>query len=130
MIKVTSFGIRHHLIFGAAAILFLLEKIEGCAVLSKCANPECSEQFRFLHEGKLFQLTPSPDVQPIREEDIPALYERFWLCDRCVKKMTVVWAGSHAEVGPLKVKPVIIPVKAAPKGHLKMGAAHAAHHNR
>jgi len=99
-------------------------------VLSKCANPECSEQFRFLHEGKLFQLTPSPDVQPIREEDIPALYERFWLCDRCVKKMTVVWAGSHAEVVPIKAKRAIIPAKAAHKEHSKMHAAHAAYRNR
>ena len=29
-------------------------------MLSKCANPECSEQFRYLHQGKMFCLIPAP----------------------------------------------------------------------
>ena len=32
-------------------------------MLSKCANPECFEQFRYLHQGKIFLLTPPPELQ-------------------------------------------------------------------
>lgn len=32
-------------------------------MLSKCANPECSESFRYLHEGRIFHLAPTPEVR-------------------------------------------------------------------
>jgi hypothetical protein len=67
-------------------------------MLSKCANPACSEQFQYLHQGKLFHLTPTPELQSISEESCAFLYERFWLCDECSRKMTVVWDGSRAKV--------------------------------
>lgn len=64
---------------------------------SKCANPGCSAAFRYFHEGKLFQFevrlldeltismhTASHSDQPSRE------IERFWLCDSCSKRMTLV----------------------------------------
>jgi hypothetical protein len=81
----------------------------GCAVLSKCANPECSQQFRYLHQGKLFCLTPTPDVAKVAEGAITGLYERFWLCDPCSKTMTLAWAGTHIKVVPLPTKPALIP---------------------
>jgi hypothetical protein len=67
-------------------------------MLSKCANPECSEVFRYLHQGKIFLLSPTPEVQMATENACPSLYERFWLCDRCSKLMTVVWAGTGAKL--------------------------------
>ena len=81
---------------------------EECAVLSKCANPECHEQFRYLHQGKLFCLTPTPDVAKVADGAIPGLYERFWLCDLCSKTMTLAWAGAHIKVVPLPAKPVVV----------------------
>jgi hypothetical protein len=48
------------------------------AMLSKCANPKCSEIFRYLHKGKIFSLAPIPEVQTVTGM-IPALEERFWL---------------------------------------------------
>jgi hypothetical protein len=84
-------------------------------VLSKCANPECSEQFRYLHQGKLFCLTPSPDVQASADGAVPALYERFWLCDRCSKTMTLIWAGTRTRVVPLPAKPIAMPAVLATK---------------
>jgi len=74
-------------------------------MLSKCANPECLEVFRYLHEGKVFHLCPTPEVQAAAEELSPVMYERFWLCDKCSKLMTVVWGGTHAKLVPLHLKP-------------------------
>ena len=75
-------------------------------MLSKCANPECSEILRYLHQGKIFCLSPTPEVQSVTGKPIPALEERFWLCERCSKTRTLVWGGSQ-------VKLVRLPVRAA-----------------
>lgn len=80
--------------------------IQGCTMVSKCANPACSEQFRYLHEGKLFHLTPTPEIQASEDGELPFLYERFWLCDACAKKMTLVWGGTGAKLVPLPEKPL------------------------
>lgn len=65
-------------------------------MLSKCANPECSEVLRYLHQGKIFHLSPTPELEAAALN--PALYERFWLCDRCSKIMTIVWGGTEVEL--------------------------------
>jgi len=68
-------------------------------MLSKCANPECPEKFLFLHLGKLFCLGPTPEI----EASAGALslpQERFRLCDRCAKIMTIVWDGTKARSYP------------------------------
>ena len=70
-------------------------------MLSKCANPECSERFLYLHQGRLFHLTPTPDVEAAEGNSTPAIRERFWLCGRCCKKMTLVWGGTEAKLVPL-----------------------------
>jgi hypothetical protein len=66
-------------------------------VISKCANPQCSANFRYLHDGKLFQFemrlfdelliapsTASHNHKPSRK------IECFWLCDSCASTMTIV----------------------------------------
>lgn len=73
-------------------------------MLSKCANPECSEPFLRLQRGKLFHLSPTPEVRESSEGSSPDLYERFWLCDRCCKEMTVVWAGDQVKLERLPSK--------------------------
>jgi hypothetical protein len=79
-------------------------------MLSKCANPECSEQFRYLHQGRLFCLTPTPEVQATSYGSLEFLYERFWLCERCLKEMKVVWDGFRAKV---ELLPVAVPTQIA-----------------
>jgi len=69
-------------------------------VLSKCANPECSEIFRYLHQGKLFGPSPTPEKE-LAAETIPAMHERFWLCEKCSKEMTLVWSGTEAKLMPI-----------------------------
>jgi len=56
-------------------------------MLSKCANPGCSELFRYLGEGRLFQLerTITPDGGSKATRKI----EHYWLCDRCSRAMRV-----------------------------------------
>jgi hypothetical protein len=78
-------------------------------MLSKCANPECSERFMYLGRGKLFHLTPTPDLEAIGGESVPLLYERFWLCEECSKKMTLIWGGTEAKLVSLPKEPVAAP---------------------
>jgi len=78
-------------------------------MVSKCANPACSERFLYLHQGKLFHLTPTPDLEAAEGESSSALYERFWLCDQCCKKMILVWGGTEAKLVPLPAEPVAQP---------------------
>ena len=75
-------------------------------MVSKCANPECSERFLYLHQGRIFQLTPAPEIA-VGGGFAPQLYERFWLCDKCSKTMTLVWGGTEAELVPLPAKTVV-----------------------
>jgi len=83
-------------------------------MLSKCANAECCEEFRYLHLGKLFCLAPKPQVEAINAGMIPTLSEQFWLGERCSKTMTLAWAGTHATVVALPAKPgKTIPAKPA-----------------
>ena len=68
-------------------------------MLSKCANPECSETLLYLHQGQIFRLAPSANVEMAAGTALSALlHERFWLCDSCSRQMTVVWDGSQAKI--------------------------------
>jgi len=65
-------------------------------MLSKCANPECSEQFRYLHQGKMFCLIPAPKAAAATVHW--SFSTRFWLCERCSKNMKVTWDGVRTKV--------------------------------
>ncbi len=75
-------------------------------MVSKCANPTCSERFLYLHQGKLFQLSPTPEVEEVGGGYPPSLYERFWLCDKCCREMTLLWGGTEPKLVPLRAEPV------------------------
>ena len=102
-------------------------------MLSKCANPECSAVFRYLHQGKIFFLSPTPELQMASGGACPWLYERFWLCDDCSKQMTIVWRGTQAKLvrlpecaeqsGLLQLLPAS--EYAVSRGRLRGRAAHA-----
>jgi len=78
-------------------------------MLSKCANPECSTQFRYLHQGEIFLLTPSPEVPPAGASALESLNERVWLCERCCRQMKVVWDKRQAKLVPLRIRSAPIP---------------------
>jgi hypothetical protein len=103
VMKVTRFSICGHLTLVPLGIGFLVYGWQECAMLSKCANPECSEILRYLHQGKIFCLAPTPEVEAVTGDQHPVWQERFWLCDKCSKKMTVVWGGTEIKLVPLPV---------------------------
>ena len=70
-------------------------------MVSKCANPECSAKFLYLHQGKIYLLTPPRELENMSEHEWGLLEERFWLCDRCCKTLKVVWGGKQPELVPL-----------------------------
>ena len=54
-------------------------------MLSTCLNPACGTPFRYLHDGRIYQL------------EIPAVPQKhstrreyFWLCGRCCSEFAVV----------------------------------------
>jgi hypothetical protein len=69
----------------------------------------------------LFLLSPMPEVRA--GGDPPPLQERFWLCERCSKIMTVVWDGEKAGLKVLPQRPVSI--KDSPKASLRSDTARA-----
>jgi hypothetical protein len=66
-------------------------------MLSKCANPVCSATFRYLHQGRIFQLVLTPAAEMATENGLLRV-ERFWLCDTCSIEMNVIWDGARAKV--------------------------------
>ena len=128
VMRVTRKGINRHVQNASLQEYHLKGDFRGCTMVSKCASPACSEQFRYLHEGKLFHLTPTPEMEASQNGFNPVLYEWFWLCEECSQKMTIVWGGTEAKVVPLRAKDVA-PIgvhwaKAVPSGAHRRPAAH------
>ncbi len=98
-------------------------------MLSKCANPECSRQFLYLHQGKLFQLAPTPEVDS-SEATFDVLHERFWLCDLCSKSMSLVWDRNQARIVKLPAAPDSSLPSNNTEGLAKKQAAHAGRQSR
>lgn len=67
-------------------------------MLHKCANPACSNVFRRLSEGKLFQveteyLEPSSPGKPgaPRSPRSARKVEHYWLCNQCSSFLTLTF---------------------------------------
>ena len=57
-------------------------------MVSRCFNPACSTPFRYLHDGRIYQLEiPAAPHSPRREY--------FWLCGRCCSELSVVLRDGH-----------------------------------
>lgn len=52
-------------------------------MLSKCANPVCSNIFRYFREGKLYLVDSKTQSSKSR------VLEYFWLCSSCCREMTI-----------------------------------------
>lgn len=87
-------------------------------MLSKCANPECPEILRYLHKGKIFCFAPTPEVQSVTGIH-PVLEERFWLCERCSKEMTLVWGGTQVRLVRLPSKVTALPPPASKNNKMR-----------
>ena len=72
-------------------------------MITKCANPVCSQPFLYFRGGKLFIVDVGSNPQsadPSTTDRGPRKLEHFWLCEHCAPTMTVV-------VGPGKA-PIVI----------------------
>lgn len=72
-------------------------------MLAKCVNPVCSAQFRFLHQGKLFEVEiHHRDNQSSNGQralgNSKAHTERYWLCDQCTQEVDLHFDGRHGLV--------------------------------
>jgi hypothetical protein len=56
-------------------------------MLSKCANPVCAARFRYLHEGRIFNLQASERGRGARPSTAPTEY--YWLCAACSRTWRV-----------------------------------------
>jgi hypothetical protein len=86
-------------------------------MLRKCANPSCSQPFRDLHSGKLFQLetdymaASARIPRSSRRARLSPKVEHFWLCDLCCNSVTLIFEkGRGLATVPL---PLILPKKRA-----------------
>lgn len=64
-------------------------------MVSKCANPSCSNQLIYLREGKIFVMEHSTHPRLWPQGPVPAKtaarLEHFWLCGRCSQTLTLVY---------------------------------------
>ncbi len=63
-----------------------------CAMLHKCANPECDKQYKYFSEGVLFEFQVDRDNNYLPLTFPPAGRSRreiFWLCDDCASRLTL-----------------------------------------
>jgi hypothetical protein len=61
-------------------------------MLSKCANPACSQPFRYLRDGKLFEIDSRDDFERPAAGERKAVrrVEFFWLCGDCSAEFTII----------------------------------------
>jgi hypothetical protein len=62
-------------------------------MLSKCANPHCSNTFRYLYEGSLYLIESSPAKAKRNDSTTYASESRriecAWLCSSCCRHMSI-----------------------------------------
>lgn len=68
-------------------------------MLSKCANPICFARFRYLRQGRIFNI----DVNETSAKNSHPLHkiEHFWLCESCARILKVVRENGVVSTRPL-----------------------------
>ena len=87
-------------------------------MVSRCANPSCNAEFKYLHEGHLFQFASAGTLNGPCQSRLNFAF--WWLCPRCCTSMTLV------QNGPTGVKLILLPRVAESSIHewpKQMGAA-------
>jgi len=69
-------------------------------MLSKCANPACSARFRYLRQGRIFNLEVNK-LSPSGDGELRHRFEHFWLCGPCAAVLEVVWQNGAVNTRPL-----------------------------
>lgn len=70
-------------------------------MLSKCLNPLCSASFRYLHEGRIFNIEKA---LPSCSSPLQRQIEHFWLCPKCSRTLKVVLEGGRVTTRPRHIQ--------------------------
>ena len=82
-------------------------------VLHKCANPDCSQPFKYFRHGKLFSF--EMESRSGIPEKSKKMRKVLWLCGRCVRRMTLKFAKESGLVAvPLEPHRRGVAIKPAP----------------
>lgn len=65
-------------------------------MLAKCANPICGAHFRYLKQGRIYNV-PIYCVEDTSRSG-PKRVEHFWLCSNCCTTLTLTWRDGQAVV--------------------------------
>src|SRR5438876_7211599 len=69
--------------------------LEYSPVLHKCANPDCSQPFKYFRHGKLFSFEmKSRSGIPEKSKKMRKV---LWPCGRCVRRMTLKFGKESGE---------------------------------
>ncbi|HET9363899.1 MAG TPA: hypothetical protein VFP71_02825 [Candidatus Angelobacter sp.] len=75
-------------------------------MLSKCANPSCSNRLVYLREGKIFMMEAAPSQTGPAAPKTSNRIEHFWLCGTCSAEMTLAYDRQQG----VKVVPKRFPI--------------------
>jgi hypothetical protein len=76
-------------------------------MVSKCGNPACLARFRYLHEGRIFNIERSVDPGESGQRRI----ELYWLCTECSRALKLVSDhGSGVVIRSRYPQPPAVPV--------------------
>jgi hypothetical protein len=69
-------------------------------MIAKCANPICGAHFRYLNQGRIYNVPVyPPDSGPQAQSKVgPQRVEHFWLCSVCCVTLTLVLRNGKPEV--------------------------------
>jgi hypothetical protein len=71
-------------------------------MLSKCANPTCFASFRYLHQGRIFNIDMS--AASVSRQAHTSRIEHFWLCKECAQTHKVVLENGRVVTRPLRLE--------------------------
>ncbi len=74
-------------------------------MLSQCANPGCTNRFRFMHDGRVFVLDCGVGAASEKSDKgwsaSGRRVETFWLCAECARSWTVKFDGRRVVTLPV-----------------------------
>lgn len=70
-------------------------------MVSKCANPSCSTEFKYFREGRLYEFMAGKDGCWKSPSEAPGKTDKrelFWLCQRCAQFYTMSCQNGRLQV--------------------------------
>ena len=72
-------------------------------MLSKCANPACLARFRYLHQGRVFNIEMGTSPSDSYNSHLRKI-EHFWLCEHCAQTYMLVVENGVVAARPLPLE--------------------------